>query len=229
MESIRESVNEKPLQASKWLKVQALLEDCEMAELFDALGIFSLYLNGSICKKEEAFLPKTSFLLHYNQYIQQIKEGKTVNPSDYRPWFSLMMTHSATTLFATSVAENQFLIRCCKPVILIQPHQITYSSVDKKFRSMVFGTESISWGIQFSYPQIYQNPETNEIEQMKKQGENTLLFHKLQKWMRSNTIPTPFYAEEIRQNVPMRLGKHCLKWINGHAQLMAKEISVKQQ
>jgi hypothetical protein len=56
---------------------------------------------------------------------------------------------------------------------------------------------------------------------------NTVLFHQIQRWMRGATIPTPFLVDGKGVNVPLRLGKRCLSWINTHAQLKAKGIRVK--
>jgi hypothetical protein len=55
---------------------------------------------------------------------------------------------------------------------------------------------------------------------------NTTLFKRLQQWVRSHTIATPFEVEGKKINVPIRIGKRCLNWIHVHPQLRAKGIRV---
>ncbi len=220
---------ETPLQASKWLDIPALLDGDEMTALFHSLPPFSLHLCGSITLRNQPALSKEEFLKRYHAYISCLKEGHLPNPADYQRWFSPAMTATSDALYAIPVADDKQLIRLATPVVQMQAHNINYSPVDKKFRSMVFGSDNIPWGVQFSYPQQYLDNATKQVIQLKSSASdpNTKLFHALQKWIRQHTIPTPFHVENTTQNVPMRLGKHCLNWINRHPQLINKNITVK--
>lgn len=231
---LRESTaNEKPLQASKWLQVQSLLSKNELANLFDfleqSLGNFFLFPCGVVCEKKQGELAKHDFLESYGKYIASLSTGQTPDAAAYRSLFSPALTLTTDALFTIPVGNDRQIIRIAKPVIQFQAHNIDYSPVDKKFHSMVFGIDSIPWGIQFSYPQLFQDNETRQVEMVKKTKNfpNTALFQLIQKWMRSNTIPTPFIAEEKTINVPMKLGKECISWINQHPLLVKKNIQVK--
>ena len=111
----------------------------------------------------------------------------------------------------------------------MQAHHFFFSPLDGKFHPMVLSNESISWGIQFSYPQLYQDPESRQIIKVSDGSvfPNTPLFSKLMKWMRSHTLPTPFLIEESRVNAPIRIGKSALTWIENHPQLKEKGIGIK--
>lgn len=227
------SSNEKPLQASKWLQVQVLLSKNELAGLFEfleiSLGNFLLFPCGVVCGKEQSDIAKNIFLNIYGNYVDNLCRGVIPDAAYYRSYFSPAMTVTPEALFTIPVGEDRQIIRIAKPVIQLQAHNMDYSNVDKKFHSMVFGIDSIPWGIQFSYPQLFQDNETRQVEIVKKTKTfpNTALFQLLQKWMRTNTIPTPFIAEGKGVNVPMRLGKECLSWINSHPLLVQKHIQVK--
>lgn len=227
------TVAEKPLQASKWLQSQALLSKEELEDLFKFLEEsfnFYLYPCGVVCSKEKGEISKTEFVEAYGKYINSLKHGETPDLAFYRTVFSPAMTITTDALFTIPVGEDRQIIRISRPVIQLQAHNIDYSTVDKKFHSMVFGIDSIAWGLQFSYPQLFQDNETKQVEIIKKNQTfpNTALFQLLQKWMRQHTIPTPFIAEGKVTNVPMRLGKKCLDWIHQHPQLVQKNISVKK-
>jgi hypothetical protein len=231
---VRQSTTlEQPLQASKWLKVQALISGNECAHLFqfleETVGSFFLYSCGVVCNKEKGAIDKQEFLDFYGAYIHSLMSDKIPDLALYRGLFSPVMTMTTDALFSIPVGEDREIIRVSKPVIQLQAHHMDYSTVDKKFHSMVFGIDSIAWGIQFSYPQLYQDTVTKEVEIIKrtKTYPNTVLFQRLQKWMRQYTIPTPFIAEGDVINVPMRLGKECFVWINQHPQLVQKNISVR--
>lgn len=230
MQELRLSTSkEPPLQTSKWLKVPVLLDVQEMEELFKSLGAFYLFLCGAVLQKDQGELSQNDFLHQYGSYIDNLKQGILPSIESFKNWFSPAMTVTTEALYSIPVGDGQHLIRISKPVVQMQAHMMDYSPIDKKFRSMVFGSESIPWGIQFSFPQLFQDPVTKQVDATKNTSDfpNYQLFHAIQKWIRQNTLPTPFIAEEELQNVPIRIGKSCLSWINHHPQLVKKGIRVK--
>ena len=96
----------------------------------------------------------------------------------------------------------------------LQPARLRYSKESEDFQIGVFG-EGISWGIQFSYPFLFQD-ENHEICKVDESFPNTHLFLTLQRFIRKKTKATPFLIGEKRINVPVRLGLNCFSWINRH-------------
>lgn len=222
--------SELPLQASKWLEQQLLVDIPEMEALFVALGDFSIFKVGSVCKNNEGEISRSEFLNHYSYYVECLKRGEVPEEQRFRPFFSSIFTVANDHLFQILVADDRRIIRVEKPVLQLQVNQISYSSVDGKFRAMVFGQDSILWGIQFSFPQLYLDAVTKEVFQVTDSAKfpNSALYRKLQLWVRQNSIPTPFEAQGRKVNVPMRLGKQCLSWINNHPQLKSNGIKVEK-
>jgi hypothetical protein len=219
-----------PFQASKWLQAHVLLDVHELKNLFDELGNFFLVRITGVTAPGEGLIPVDEFIKVYSAYVGRLKEGKVPEKDDYCNLFNFAMTRSLDDLFAAFVAEDKQLIRIRRPVIQIQEHTLDYSPFDHKFRSMVLGTDCITWGLQFSIPQLFQKPENNEVVQVLTSGEypNGALFRSLQKWMRRHTMPTPFEVEGGLIKTSVRLGKDCLDWINRHPQLQNKNIKVSQ-
>lgn len=216
------------LQASKWLSTQVLIDADEMNALWHSLGNFYLYSTGSIVNKGEEGYSREEFLNFYREYISSLQRGVVPDESIYRRPFSCVLTETPEALYAIPVEGGRQLIRISKPIIQLQAHRMDYSKADGKFRSMTFGGDSISWGIQFSYPQLYQDGKTKEIHKVDS-GEhcpNTSLFRNLQLWVRNNTIPTQFVLDGKKMAIPVRIGKQCLSWINQHPQLAKKGLSV---
>jgi hypothetical protein len=216
------------MQVSKWLEVQALIDAEEMEALFEALGDFSIYLAGALTPLGEGIVTKPQFLSVYKKYVDGLKIGQLPHEEEYRSLFSSVFSVNSECLYAIPFDNGKQLIRLLKPAVQLQAHSMDYTVSDGKFRPMVFGVDSILWGIQFSYPQLYLDPTTKEVLQVRENVffPNSALFHALQKWMRHNTIPTPFLVEDKKINVPMRLGKQCLRWIQNHPQLAIKNLRV---
>ncbi len=216
------------LQASKWLKCPLLIDVDEMRALLNALGNFWIFLISGVIDAGKELLSQVEFLDCYQCYIESLKQGKLLDDERRRFYFSSVFTVTTEALYALPVSDQRLLVKVDKPVVQLQSHQFTYSAVDGKFRSMVFGTDHISWGIQFSYPQLYQD-SLMQVRQVREGSEfpNTTLFHSLQRWMRQYTVATPFWVNHRRTNVPIRLGKNCFEWINNHPQLISKNLQVK--
>lgn len=216
------------LQASKWLQQQMLIDSNEMDRLFKEMGDFSIVKVGQIVSLKEAMIAPEQFLRNYQQYINTLMDGELPEITPFRRLFSVVITASIDALFACYVGPDQYVIKIAKPIIQVQAHAMHYSTHDDKFRPMVFGPDCITWGLQFAYPQIYQDPTTMQIEKVSDEDRcpNTLLFRKIQKWQRKNTIPTPFFVNDKKVNVPMRLGAECLPWVNNHPQLIKQNIEV---
>lgn len=219
---------EEPMQASKWLDLQALLDLDEMSLFLNELPSLYFFLTGCICKKGEESPTKEQFITAYGKYIDALKNGILPEEKQFRSLFSAVMTVTPKSLFAIPVKDDRLILRVATPSVQMQFHRLGYSKVDYKFRPMAFGPESIFWGIQFSYPQLYQNLNTNEVFTVNESPDfpNTILFRAIQRWIRHHTIPTPFLLGEQKIHVPMRLGKQCLSWINRHPQLKELNLSV---
>lgn len=215
-----------PFQASKWRKYPVLLDLDEMRDLITLLGEFWIVPISGLVSLGDEIINHERFLEHYAVYISALKQGRLPDETDLRLYFSTAWTNTLDALYAVVVKSNQVLVRVAQPVIQLQMHKFDYSQHDETFRSMIFG-ESIHWGIQFSFPSLFQDKDLQVFRVREGlQFPNASLFKILQRWLRLNTIATPFKVENKVVNVPMRLGKTCLTWINAHPQFSQKGLSV---
>ncbi len=214
------------LRVSKWLKHQILLDSDEMKELFSHLMPCSLYNTSEVVKEAEVAV--SLFLETYARYIDALKSGIVLQEKEIRKMFSLALSTTSSIFYKMKVREDDYLIKTTKPVIQLQLHQVLPSKLDGKFHPMVLSPESVSWGLQISYPQICQDPQTNLFSKVtiSEQFPNTHLFNKLVKWLRTFTAPVTFIWEEKKTPTAIRLGKKCFSWINTHPQLKEKGLQV---
>lgn len=213
------------LQASKWIKLPILISFEEMKDLMEHLNPFHIFITGSLTARGLE-ISHSEFLDLYKEYVDTLSQGLKPDEARYRLLFSTIFTNTLDAIYTLLLEEDKQLIRLKEPVVQLQGHRLHYSQADHSFRSMTFGAEGISWGIQFSYPQLYQNEKTQEILQVGPDLPNTQLFKKLQKWVRDATIPTSFLVEGKKINFPVRLGKQCVGWINKHPHLVEKGFRV---
>lgn len=216
-----------PMQVSKWLKVPLLLDIHEMEALFDFLGDFYIIQTSGLMPIGSEIISKDAFLDCYFHYVHSLKQGLIPTDKRLNTFFSAIFTVDINALYTVQVKESKQMVGIEKPVIQLQNHRFICGQ-DKKFHSMVFGPNSIYWGIQFSYPQLFQNIQL-EVSKVNDQEDfpNTKFFKSMQKWVREYTSATPFSInQEPSINVPLRLGKDCFKWINSHPQLRAANLEV---
>ena len=216
-----------PYSASKWLQTHVLLESSEMERLLALLGPqCKFYLIGVVLKPEEGIVTTEEFLEVYSSYVGNLREGKDPLEAPYRRVFSSALSASEQMLTREQVGEDETILKICGPVIQLRPHRFSYSTLDGKFRSMVLGTQTIAWGLQWAYPQLCQLPGDVSVHAVDDIFANTAVFKQLQRWVRHNTVPTPLEVAGTRTNVPIRLGKECLGWIHRHPHLIQQNITV---
>lgn len=212
--------NEGVYQASKWVKCWALIDGEEMQNLLDALGDFWIFpITGFVDGNP---ISKAFFVAEYSRWIEGLKEGMIPTSEELRRLTASVFTEDLEALWLQEIATNRFITKIAKPLVQVQSHYFSYSSLDQVFRPMSMGKGSVFWGLQFSYPQIYQDPKTMEFCEVTSGG----LYRKIQLWMREKTRATPFFVDGKKINAPIRLGKQCFSWIHKHPQLIEQKIAV---
>jgi hypothetical protein len=223
--SLRLSTPEKEgvYQASKYLKYQVLCEVDELSKLFKSIGDFSIYPLTGLTDGQE--ISKELFLLEYGSWTLALKEGRIPKDEELRKMLACAWTREPDALWKQEVPGKRYIIKMAKPLVQVQAHFFTYSALDEVFRPMSMGPNQIFWGLQFSFPQIYQHPKTMELLEVE-EGANSELFKKIKLWVREETRATPFVVDGKKTNVPIRLGKGCFSWIHNHRQLQEQKIGV---
>jgi len=143
------------MQLSRWQHMQVLLDPDEMEMLLNELPSFSIYNVSEIVETPE--IAKTEFIAEYRKYIHRLRGG---NPAR-SPLFAAALSASSEALYLMKVGEK-FLAKPLLPVIQMRVHHFAYT--EESFRSMALGKGTLSWGIQFSYPAIYQNSLELEVK-----------------------------------------------------------------
>lgn len=205
---------------SKWQHIQVLLEDFELRALFSKLEPFSLFPTGSIHQNPITSITTKTFTENYKTYLQELKAKSILCPQTMRAFFSCAMTQEENAICQAQLEKNAYKVQYLAPFVLIQPFYFVLSSGEKHFQPMILGKKSISWGLRFSYPLLFQSPKSSKIQKVTKDKAfpNSKLFFTLQKWIRHNTLPPCFIHQNKKYTFPLRLGKKCFPWIHTHPQ-----------
>lgn len=213
------------LQVSKWLHIQALLSGDEMHQLIEKvegkLEKIHFVASGQVGQPCDLVVSREKFEKNYQEYVECLSLGNLPDSRKTQSNFSLSLSLTLDNFYCIEVASGGILVKTIKPVVQMQAHFMGFSVVDERCRPMVRCSESIPWGIQISYPLIYQDPKTDQVHQALKEEAFTsrLIFQEIQKWMRLHSRATPILYKEKRMNIPMRLGHDCFSWINNHSML----------
>lgn len=214
-----------PYEASKWLSIQALLSASEMKDLMESLPPFFIITVGAVLDKNSYLIEKETFCHTYSNYVETLERGEAVDINSYRLPFSSSLSVSLDHFVAHTINDEKEIVKIVKPVVQLQVHAMGYSAIDGKFRPLVFGKDSISWGLQFSYPTLFQD-SNGSVYRVDQTFPNTPLFHAIQKWIRKKTIPTPMLVGNQKINLPIRIGRECLSWTSNHPDLQKHSLRV---
>ena len=216
------------LQASKWQHVRMLLDPSELREFFQHLNYFYLVNIAKVCKKEDVIVNVGIVIDAYSEYITALKAVDKFDDKQYRQTFSLALSKSLDPFYLMEVKEDCFLVKLTQPIIRMQLFSFHYIEEEKQFISTQNSKSSISWGLEFSFPQFYQDVDTCQpIEVLKdKDNLNTQVFKILQRWAREFTMPVPFIIHKNKHVAPFRLGKKCAPWINGYRTMQRHGLEI---
>jgi hypothetical protein len=196
-----------------------------MQELIELIPAFKVYDVQRVTASDEGIYAPAFFLEKYESYIACLKKGEIPNPADFRSLFSAVWSVTDKALVSIPAQEGRRLLKAAEPSVQTQINQIRYAPEERVFRTQVFSSDSISWGLQIGFPHLYMDPNTYEATKTR-DFPNMALFMAIQRWIRQATVPTPFLIEGERINSPIRLGKECFRWIDVHPQLKACGIEI---
>ena len=142
-------------QASKWITVPLLCEADEMRALFEHLHDLVIVEISGLSSEGEEVVSREQFLTDYAAYVQKLKAGLQPDPSEVQAQFTKGLSASLDHFLKVKTDATHQLMRIVKPVIQLQPHWFSYSREEGKFRTTIFNLSSVTWGVQFSYPQLF--------------------------------------------------------------------------
>ena len=200
---------------SKSLTSSLLLDPKEFKRLLSDLGDIFFFQTGNLLDSIEDYASK-QFINDYSEYFEGL--GSLL----IKKIPTLLMTANPEAVYAIEARPGKFILYPRFPVVQVREHHFTLAS-DGEIHPMVFGKDALSFGLVFSYPQIFFDTKEKKIVEAYKQKDlpNTSLFKKIQIWAREHTKPARFIINGKKVNATFRIGKECSYQIQGRE----KELS----
>ncbi|PCI94021.1 hypothetical protein COB11_04430 [Candidatus Aerophobetes bacterium] len=216
------------LRASKHQRVQVLMEASELRELFFHLGDFYVVESAKVKDPEQQVITKEDYLKRYALYIDHLKTKLDSPEKDILSPLSVCFSKVLDCFYMIDVGNNKALIKQKAPSVFVQPFSFHYDSESASIFTGVHTKDRIFWGLEFSFPQMYQDPKTfDTIEILKdKQNPNTQLFKKLQSSLRKNTKPTSLNFSGVSKAFPFKLSQNSLAWVQDYPKLKQFNIQI---
>ncbi len=200
---------------SKSLTCALLLDPKEFERFSSDLGDFYLFETGDLLSSIEDY-KKRIFCSTYREYFESLSS------QSIRKVPTFLLTANPNDVYAFEARADKYIIYPRYPVIQVREHHFTVAS-DGEIHPMVFGKDAVSFGLIFSYPQIFYDTKEKKIVEVFKEKDlpNTILFKKIQLWAREYTKPARFIINGTKVNATFRIGKECSYQIQGRE----KELS----
>ncbi len=194
------------LQASKWLEIPMLLTPDDFLKMLVFLEGTILSPLGNLVNENELCIDPLELSKVYANVCQLAFENKLIS-RDLIKKLSLRIICKKENLIACELAQGRFIVHEQVPAIKMQALFLNYSKEENKIRSRVLGANQIFWGVELSFPQIYQDPLTFKMKDSWNITEESKLFKSLQKWAREHTKPSKFQFDKVSQSTAFRRSK----------------------
>ncbi len=196
------------MHCSKWLRHAVLFTLEEWNDFSSAIGN-PMFVVTTVVDKSSWQVSASEFKDKYLSYLEHVKQEASLPSPAMRRFFTLMISPSIDDFYAVEVGGGRFIIKPRLPVIQMQMYHAFISDLDRQIHPMVLHPQSFSFGLQFSYPQIYEDPVSHTFSKvlLDSQFPSSDVFKKMVQWFRANTKPVSILLDGKTLHAPFRQGK----------------------
>ncbi len=212
------SVEEEGLiHCSKWLRHAVLFTLEEWEDFITAIGN-PMFVVAAVVDRSSWKVSPTEFKDKYLLYLEHVRKETTLPSPAMRRFFNLMISPSVDDFYAVGVGADRFIIKPKLPIIQMQMYHAFISDLDRQIHPMVLHPKSFSFGMQFSYPQIYEDPVSHTFSKvlLDSQFPSSDVFKKMVQWFRTNTKPVSILLDGKTLHAPFRQGKSSNELVAGN-------------
>lgn len=221
--SLKTTLKTPPFEVSRQQKIGFLYDTQdlkELLELFKDIYCIDLTRPG---KPSDLIIAFSELLPSLENNVASLKKNQSVSLSSTDQRLLNSSLSSTTDAIAElKLADGRSLLRPTLPLIQINPLRLYYSQELASIKSQVYGSDTIAWGIQLSYPQLFKDQGSGDVISTLTPDSplpNTALFKALQKWMRRNTKICTFKSGDMTISSNVRITPRALEWASSHPQL----------
>jgi hypothetical protein len=205
-----------PASFSMWLSLAFLVSKEEFRALLEEIVPFYIIKSDALLNKEEGILSLEALIAVYDRYL----DGGLSLDKESQFLFQSVWTASLETVYQIEIGAHRAILKIAKPSIIATPYKILYSKEEERFFPMILNKEAHSLGLQLSYPQLYLDPKSRELNKvLLNDFVNNAFFKKIRAWFRKHTYPLQVEIEGIKKVMPLRVTESVkpiiskMKWI----------------
>ncbi len=203
--------------ASRWVSVGLLMSAEEWKTFFQAFPRLRLYKVAAVVMEGAEELPFEEFYSLVESFATEIQTKLDMDLSSYRIPFSCALSESKESFTIQALPSQRVLLKPKEPVIQLRPLSFSISS-EGKIQTKSWGKNHICWGIQMSYPQLFQDPATQNIIQALSEHPHGVLFKKVLHWIRHHTKSVFLKGQEKSAAFSLKVGKESVYLLSKHEQ-----------
>lgn len=197
---------------SKWQKMQVLLDPIELENLLHHLSPLFLLNISEVVPYEKISLSIETLVNTYQKYIDIVR-GKIPKQKIN---LTCAVSQRTDPFRVLAVTANQYICRSLQPEVHLQTYEFLLDARGK-ILPQVFSQDAISWGLQFAYPAIFQDPYSMEVFQATRASFlGWKMFSAIRHWIRIHSAPLPIEIQGKIVYLPVRIGKKAATWIQEH-------------
>lgn len=211
------SVVVEPARFSKWLRHVLLLSLEDMEACLDFLGSFCC-IRAGMTTQASIVVSKEEFLHYYTLYLEEMQHITHLASPALRRFFSLFWTVDPADVAPLLLSQDKILMKPIKPVVQVQLCHCLWNKQSHRIDPMALHADSFSFGLQISYPQIYEDPQTHQFSKvlLSQEFSATPLFLAFVQWMRAHTQPVVVSIAEKKIASTVRMGKKSVSLLALH-------------
>lgn len=212
--------------ASKWIAFQMLLTRNELEDLFNEISAQVFCCIAKVDEEKNLLYHKESYLSLYTSYLEALKSQNKFLIKQLLISLNVALAYDESSLYKVLAPNNKCLIKIKKPCIQVKPFNFVYHFGLEKFLTNIKSEEAIYFGLEFSFPQIFQDPQSQEIQSLFKNNLSLseTYFNKIRLFVREKTKPAKFLISDKRKVATFRIGKTCAGFVEELSFLKEKQL-----
>lgn len=196
---MREGVN-----FSNYISQGVLLSTEDLRNLFLELVPFNFYNVSSVQTLSDPPLNVAGVLEFYEAYLEKLLSNASIDSKEVQKMFSLALAENDQAFTRVDLPGSRFLLKPSRSVIQWQPLGLFISSMDHEIHTKTFAKEVQSFGIKWSFAQVYEDIASHKITQV---GPQDLEWEKLmifRRFVRHHTEPLQVLRGNETHTYPFR-------------------------
>ncbi len=194
--------------ASKWLSFYCLFSDLELQSIIEKLEVLRVFNLSQVGNEKKLSLDKLDFFNFYKNYLEAMRLDQKEVLGEISKAMNLGVCFELEDYYKLSVGDNRFIIKNKAPIIQIHPFSFRYDRILHKFFDQAKSSDAIFFGLEFKFPQIYQDPKTSKVIEVYKEGIdiNAKKFKILRRFIKDSSRPARFLIDGEKKVATFRVG-----------------------